>query len=131
VETPQLTPAAPLPTADSPAFRELISDAMRYWEPRRIGYNLALAAVVLGWVALTWPHFRSAFAWPSALAVLVLAVLANVCYCAAYVVDVTVQYSVLRHRWRRRRWVLWAIGVVFAGAVTFYWIADEIYPSVA
>jgi len=85
----------------------------------------------LGWVALTWPHFRSAFAWPSALAVLVLAVLANVCYCAAYVVDVTVQYSVLRHRWRRRRWVLWAIGVVFAGAVTFYWIADEIYPSVA
>lgn len=124
------TPSTQLPVVP-PAFRDLISDAIRYWEPRRIGYNLVLAAVVLGWVAMTWPHFRTSFTWPSALAVFVLAVLANVCYCAAYIVDVTVQYSVFRDSWRRKRWVLWMIGVIFAGVITYYWIADEIYLSVA
>ncbi len=131
MDTSQSAPPSTRPSAEPPALRDLISDAIRYWEPRRIGYNLVLAAIVLVWVALTWPHFRSAFTWPSALAVFVFAVLANVCYCAAYVVDVTVQYSVFRDSWRRRRWVLWVIGVIFAGAITYYWIADEIYPSVA
>ena len=131
MDTPQLAPSSPPPPGGSPAFRDLISDAIGYWEPRRIGYNVVLAAIVLAWVVLTWPHFSGAFTWQSALGVFVLAVLANVCYCAAYVVDVTVQYSVFRDSWRRRRWALWVIGVVFAGAITFYWIADEIYPSVA
>jgi hypothetical protein len=111
-------------------FREYVSDAIRYWEPRRLGYNLVLAAIVLGWVGLTWPHFRGAFTWPSALAVFVLAVLANVCYCAAYLVDLTVQCSTYRDAWRKRRWLLWFVGAAFAGVLTYYWIADEIYPSV-
>ena len=126
--------SAPSPgstTRDGGSFRELISDAIGYWEPRRVGYNLVLAAIVLGWVGLTWPHFRGAFAWPSVLAVFVLAVLANVCYCAAYLVDIAVQYSAYRDPWRKRRWVLWVVGVAFAGVLTYYWIADEIYPSVA
>jgi hypothetical protein len=25
-------------------------------------------------------------------------------------------------------WALWCVGVLFAGVITFYWIADEIYP---
>jgi hypothetical protein len=108
-----------------------MTDDIKYWEPRRIAYNLVLAAIVLGWIVFTWPHFRSEFSWPSVLAVFVLAVLANVCYCAAYVVDVLVQYSAFRDLWRRRRWALWVVGVIFAGVITFYWIADEIYPSVA
>jgi len=69
--------------------------------------------------------------WPSVLAVFVLAVLANICYCAAYIVDLTVQYSEFRDPWRKQRWVLWAVGVAFAGVLTYYWIADEIFPSVA
>ena len=130
MDSSQSAPAPSQPAADPPALRDLISDAIRYWEPRRIGYNLVLAAIVLGWVAVTWPHFRSALTWPSVLAVFVLAVLANVCYCAAYLVDITVQYSDYRNSWRKRRWALWVVGVIFAGVITYYWIADEIYPSV-
>ena len=118
-------------TSAPPSFREVFSDALRYWEPKRIGYNGILSLVVLGWVMFTWPHFRSEFTWSSLLALFVLAVLANVCYCAAYLVDVPVQYSVFRDGWRRRRWALWLVGVMFAAAITYFWMADEIYPDAA
>ena len=121
---PGSTPSDPVP------FRDLLSDAIVYWEPRRIGYNAFLALVVLGWTAFTWPHFRSAFTWQSLLWLFVLAGLVNVCYCAAYVADIPLQYSAFRGAWRRRRWGLWCAGVLFAGVITFYWIADEIYPFV-
>jgi hypothetical protein len=119
-----------LPAAATPPFREVLTDAIRYWEPRRIVYNLVLTLTVLGWVAFTWPHFREGFTWGSLLVLFVLAVLANVCYCAAYLIDVSVQYSAFRHPWRKRRWVLWLIGVIFAAIIAFYWVADEIYPFV-
>lgn len=121
------SPAAPAP----PPLREVITDAMRYWEPRRIGYNLFLGLIVAGWGVFTWPHFRGAFTWGSLLALFVLAVLANVCYCAAYLVDVPVQYSAFREAWRRRRWALWLLGVLFAGTIAYYWLADEFYPAVS
>ena len=123
---PESVPTAPAP----PPFRDVFIDATRYWEWRRIGYNLVLTLIVVGWVAFTWPHFRGAFTWRSLLAIFALAVLANVCYCAAYLVDVPVQYSPFRDTWRRRRWVLWLVGVIFAAIIAFYWLADEIYPSV-
>jgi hypothetical protein len=126
---PQLVPESPQPPVTPPTFRDLISDAIRYWEPRRLVYNLVLVAIVLGWVAVTWPHLRSALTWPSALAVFVLAVLANVCYCTAYLVDITVQYSDFQGIWRKWRWALWVIGMISAGVIASYWIADEIYPA--
>lgn len=129
MNTPESRPSR-LTLANSLQFRDLITDAIRYWEFRRVWYNLVLAAIVLGWVTLTWPHFRGAFTWPPLFAIFVLAVLANVCYCAAYLIDVPLQYSAFQNAWRRRRWALWLIGVIFAGVITFYWIADEIYPSV-
>jgi hypothetical protein len=130
MDTSGLTPS-PTPTAPNAVpFREIIGDALRYWEPLRVGYNLVLAVIGLGWVGVTWPHFRSAFTWHPALAICVLAVLANLCYCAAYLIDLTLQYSAFRATWRRRRWVLWVIGIAFASVISFYWIADELYPSV-
>jgi hypothetical protein len=78
----------------------------------------------------TWPHFRGALTWNSLLVLFVLAVLANVCYCADYLVDVPVHYSSYRTSWRRWRWVLWLIGVIFAAVIASYWVADEIDPAV-
>jgi hypothetical protein len=113
-------------TASAPVgFREIISDAIAYWEPRRIGYNLILTAIIVGRVTLTWPHYRSAITLPNLLILFVLAVLANVCYCAAYLVDVPVQYSSFRNQWRRRRWALWVLGMGLAAMMTFYWTVDE------
>lgn len=111
-------------------MRALLDDALRYWEPRRIVYNLVLAAVVLGWLVLTWPHFRAALTVRSLLLLFVLAVLANVCYCTAYLVDIPLQLSSFRGLWLRWRWGLWLTGMLFAAILAAYWIADEIYPYV-
>jgi cell division protein FtsW (lipid II flippase) len=60
---------------------------------------------------------------------LILVLGANLCYSAAYVVDISVQRSSWGAAWRRWRWVLWLAGLLFAVLLANYWIADEIYPS--
>jgi hypothetical protein len=111
-------------------FRESLADAARFWEPWRLAYNLVLITVVVVWFAATWPHFRVAITLPSLLLFSILALLANVCYCAAYFVDIPLQRSSLNLLWRRRRWGLWLMGTLFAVVLANYWIADEIYPFV-
>jgi len=108
----------------------VLRDALRYWETRRIGYNLALGALATWWVVRTWPHFRPAFTLGNLGRVVVLAGLANLCYCAAYLVDVPLQAMEFGAAWRRRRWILWLVGTLFALAFAHYWIGDEIYPYV-
>lgn len=111
-------------------LREIMSDAIRYWEPRRIGYNLILTAVVVAWISFSWPDFRSSLSFESLLALSVLAILANLCYCAAYFVDLPLQYSLFRPLWLRWRWGLWVGGMLFATMLANYWIADEMFPYV-
>ena len=120
---------APRPSGLPETFGEMLRDAMRYWEPRRVAYNVVLAAIAVSWLLLTWPHFRPAFTLQSLLALLVLAAIANACYCAAYVADLAMQRSSFRDRWLRRRWGLWLAGTIFAAMLEYYWIADEIYPA--
>ncbi len=112
------------------AFRGVLADAIHFWEPRRLFYNLALAAVVIIWIAASWPHFRPAFTLIPFLQLLVLALIANVFYCAAYFVDLPMQFSSLKSFWTRGRWALWVLGTLFAILFENYWIADEIYPFV-
>ncbi len=114
----------------SASFREFLRDAIRFWELRRLWYNLALAGQALAWVILTWPHFRPALTVEHLLQLLVLAGLANLCYCVAYFVELLFYQSPAADTWRRRRWVLWLAGTLFALLVAQYWIGDEIYPSV-
>src|SRR5689334_910268 len=107
-----------------------IADAIHFWELRRVFYNLVLTAVVVIWVVASWPHFRPAFTLSTLLPLSVLALLANFCYCAAYIVDIPMQGSSIRGVWKRRRWILWLTGMLFAILFENYWIADEIYPFV-
>ena len=116
--------------ARSSEWRDVLRDAIRYWEPRRLIYNIVLAAIALAWLIWTWPHFRRALTLRSLYLLSILAILANLCYSAAYLADIPVQYSSLRAVWRRRRWGLWLAGMLFAAVLANYWIADEIYPSV-
>jgi hypothetical protein len=93
-------------------------------------YNLALTAVAAFWVVATWPHFRPAFTLPNLLRFVILALLANVCYSAAYLVDLPMQSSDFGEAWKRRRWILLLAGTLFAIAVEYYWIGDEICPYI-
>ena len=113
-----------------PEFAETFAKAVRFWEPRRILYNLILAAVVLAWIIFSWPHFRPAFHLWTLAPLTVLAVLANVCYCAAYLPDLAFQNSAVIAVSNRWRWALWTVGMLFAVLLANYWIADEIYPFV-
>jgi hypothetical protein len=123
--------AAPsLPQPPPASSRAPLAVALRFWEPRRIFYNLVLAAVVVAWLVLTWPHFRPAFTRTSLLFLVIMALLANVCYCAAYLVDLPLQHSTLCAVWRRWRWALWLVGTLFAVLFENYWFVDEIYPFV-
>ena len=122
-------PRAPGALPGSPS-RETVTGTIRYWELRRIWYNLALALLVVWWVVRTWPHFAPVMNFGSLGRLLILAVIANVCYSTAYLVDFTMQASTLATGWRRWRGLLWVAGTLFALLFATYWIGDEIYPYV-
>jgi hypothetical protein len=111
-------------------LRGFLTDAVRFWEPRRVIYNLVLAVVVVIWLVASWPHFRPMFTLHSLLLLTILALLANVCYCAAYLVDIPMQSLSVGDARRRYRWLLWVVGTLFAILFENYWIVDEIYPFV-
>jgi len=110
-------------------FRDALSDAIHYWELRRIVYNIALAAVVIALAVASWTRIQSRLGFELLLGLLVLAVLANICYCAAYVVDLPMQLSSHVGTWKRWRWLLWIFGVLFGMALSWYWAGDEILPA--
>lgn len=130
MDTLHPTPSQRLAKSPSDPFRESLANAIRFWELRRLLYNSLLSTVALVWLVATWPHFQPALTLFSLLRFAVLALLANLCYCAAYLVDIPVQLSPSRAFWIRRRWVLWLLGTLFAIVFENYWIADEIYPFV-
>ena len=112
------------------SLRDMATDALRYWEPLRLFYNLLLTAVVLVHFALDWPMSRQAVNVNAVLGLFVLAVLANVAYCAAYVVDLFLQFSHYREQRRRWRAALAIIGFTFAGVLTHFFASGVFPPGV-
>jgi hypothetical protein len=117
------------PLATTP-LRNTLQDAIRYWEPRRVGYNLALTALAGALVLKTWPHFQPALAWSSIPPLAVLAALANVCYCAVYLAEAVAGPLGPGGSGRHWRSILWIGGTLLALFIECYWILDEIYPAV-
>lgn len=91
-------------------------------------YNLVLAVVVLVCFAVRYPGSKIVLSVDFGLVLFLLVVLANVAYCAAYLVDIFAQVSGFREQWRRYRWVLFVIGLVFAGIITRF-IALGVFSS--
>ena len=106
-----------------------LREATRFWELGRLWYTTILFAIVLLWVVLTWPHFRLALNWADFGRMTILGLLANLCYCAAYVADFFIQGALPAKFWRRARYGFWIAGMLLATVMTNYWIADEIYPD--
>jgi hypothetical protein len=94
--------------------------ALRYWEPRRLVYNAVLFCVVVAHVVIGWPSSREKLSFDLLLGLFMLAVLANVAYCAVYLADLFVQFSGLHAAWRRGRVVLLIVGTAFAATIAHF-----------
>jgi hypothetical protein len=111
--------ARPDPLAETAStLRDATTSAIRYWERARIAYNVVLALVVVAEFAVAWPRSRGRLTLEQGQWLFLLAVLANVAYCAAYPVDVFAQLSGFRTSWLRMRWLLLLVGLVFAVILT-------------
>ncbi len=97
-------------------MKDIITDSIRYWEPRRLAYNAVLALVVL---SITMYHQASwsALTWQPIAGLLLMAMIANVLYCAAYAADIFVQMSDYQQAWKQRRWMVLTAGTLLAAAV--------------
>jgi uncharacterized oligopeptide transporter (OPT) family protein len=108
-------PGSAADRADAP-WKDLMTEALRYGEPRRLVYTGVLAVLVL---AGAWPVLSSRWSGaglPALATLFVLAVIANVAYCAADPVDGFRQGSVFRATGRRYRWALLMTGLLTAAA---------------
>ena len=97
-------------------MKDIVTDSLRYWEPRRIAFNFVLGLVVVGSFLC---HLSSLAApdWPPVIGLLFAAVLANVLYCAAYAADLLIQLSDYQTVWCRYRWLLWTAGTALAAGI--------------
>lgn len=103
---------------DGSNLREYVTDAIKFWEPWRVFYNLVLAAIVVSYFTISYPISRNLLSLDFCLGLFLLAVMANVAYCSAYLVDIFAQASGFRDVWRRYRRLLFIVGTLFAGIIT-------------
>jgi hypothetical protein len=109
-------------------LREYATDAIKFWEPFRLLYNLTLAAIVITYFAIGYPFSKSVISVDFCLGLFLLAVIANVAYCAAYIVDIFAQASGFREVWQRYRKLLFVIGTLFASIITRF-VAMGMFPG--
>ncbi len=118
-----------LAAMNSSELREYFTDAIRFWEPRRLIYNVVLAAIVIAYFAVGYPTSKAILSMDFALALFLLAVAANIACCAAYLADIFVQASGFREIWQRMRWVLFLIGTLVAAIITRFMSMRMFQPS--
>lgn len=94
-----------------PGFREIATDALRFWERGRIAFNLVLLALSI--------YMLQGDVFEYLIALFSYALIANGLYTTAYIPDVFIQHSDFRGHWRRFRWLLWLAGTAFASFIAF------------
>lgn len=98
--------------------------AVRYWEPRRIAYNAVLTTIVVFNFARVWPRSRVVLAAKPIGMLFVLALIANLAYSTAYLFELALDPP--SPGYRRTTFIS---GTLFAAALAWYWLVDEIIPS--
>jgi hypothetical protein len=123
--SPLMSPPSMHPEDAPPADLRRVAS---WWEPRRILYNMVLTAVFVALTARTWPRLRPELTVHAIPPLVVLAVLANLCYTAAYAVELLVPFPRASGQQPRWRWTLWLVGTCVAVLLETYWFLDEILP---
>ena len=101
-------------------LRDNASNAIRFWERRRTFYNLVLTVVVVLHFVAAYPASRQVLSINFCLALFLLAVVANILYCAAYLPDIFVQASGFYELWQKFRWLLLLLGTTCAAIITHF-----------
>ncbi|HKA34090.1 MAG TPA: hypothetical protein VKH64_12800, partial [Candidatus Binatia bacterium] len=70
--------------AFSSQIREMTTDALSYWEVRRLFYNLILAVIVVAHFIEAYPVSRETITVNGMLGLFLLAVVANVAFTAVF-----------------------------------------------
>jgi len=119
-------------SGEAVTFREALTDAIRFWERRRIIYNLVLALIVAIHAVLSWlgPSPVPEITPDPLLSLFLLAVLANVAYCAGYVPDIPAQLSGFRPQWLRLRFVIFLVGLAFAAILAHFYARSFFWPDI-
>jgi len=97
-----------------------IANGLRYWELRRLIFNVVLGLVVAGHFVSALPQSWRNLTLNTVLGLFFLAVLANVCYCTVYIVDVFVQFSGLQRAWAIGRIAALIVGTAFAAVIAHF-----------
>lgn len=103
---------------EGPSTHECVTAAIRYWEPRRIAYNVVVVAVILIYYVMAPLGPQRTLTGNSVLLVFSWVVLANIAYCAAHIAEVFAQRSNFRESWMSFRWVVFVGGTVLAAVLT-------------
>ena len=102
-----------------------VASALRFWEPMRIVYNVALGLVVLGHLFALGAEAESRLSIDLGLSLFILAVLANVLYCAAYPIDLFVRVSGLEDHWKWGRVAVLLVGTLFGCVLAHFVLSGE------
>ena len=106
-----------MPSVD---LREKASNAIRFWERWRILYNLVLTVVVVSHFVAAYPASIQVLSIYFCLALFLLAVVANILYCTAYLPDIFVQASGFHELRQNFRWLLLVVGTTCAAIITHF-----------
>ena len=112
------------------AFRQALTDGIRYWEPRRIVYNFVLAAVVAVHALRAWMGSGLTVTIDTVLVLFLFWVLANVAYCAAYVIEIPAQLSGFKAEWLKLRIAAFVVGLIFAAILAHYFSQGIFRPDI-
>ena len=104
---------------NSPELKSILGAAIRYWEPRRLIYNLAMIIVLLIPFGLNG-KFHQLIDSVTLTTLFILGFIANILYFCAYIPDLALRYSDLSESWQSRgRSIIFVAGLIFALVLTF------------
>lgn len=92
----------------------------------RVFYNLGLVAIAVGNFMLLLSQSNAEISVNRLFILFILSVIANVLYSSAYIVDVFTQNTDFVNTWKKWRWLLFAIGFLFAAILTRF-ISAELF----
>lgn len=99
-------------------LREILSNAIRFWERARLIYNGVLAAVLVAVYQYCQPASSEHVSLKLFEQMFLGAMGLNVLYTFAYLPDIGAQLSDYRAQWLKYRWILFAAGTTFASILT-------------